>query len=76
MQRFSYGKPTGKHDVVRLYTKKSHQRMQNFRIFLLLMFSPFWVPFYLLIFIGQWSEYIIDKADHLLDKILMKIIPN
>lgn len=76
MEKFLYGKPTGKSGVVKLYTEKSHRRMQNLRIFFLLAFSPFWVPYYLLIFIGQWSEYIIDKADNLLDKILMKIIPN
>lgn len=49
--------------------------MLRIRLLLLILTSPFWIPLYILIALGDLADDLLDKFDSFLHKILDEITP-
>lgn len=65
----------GKRRIVHLYSKRSDRLWKVTRIGLMVLSTPIWLPFFLILHAAQWCEVILDAEETWLDKILHKIIP-
>lgn len=64
-----------KRRVVFLYTRRSSALFTFLKVLLLTVFSPIWLPLYILTHLGYWSEVAMDKLEPLLEWVLVKIVP-
>lgn len=65
----------GERGIILLYSEKSNALFNNIRWAALIVLAPLWLPFYIFIHIGIWSEWLLEKGEDLLETILQLIVP-
>lgn len=76
MEKIMHGRrKKGDRNIVLLYTNKSNTLFNRIRWIALIILAPLWLPFYIFVYFGIWSEWLLETGENLLEALLQLIIP-